>query len=164
MNGKTVFAAVLVLCPDLIMATPAGYSNLSWINSAFGFLLCKYSMRMCVMITMMILNMKKRSHRSASLKDDDCGKELIKDDKREAKTKNPVMAPINLLLKSFISMKSVRYTRNQRTNVWRNVVMKNEVQILFNFISKLKLLPVDVISEFAYKSPIKKVVKVFDPL
>ena len=111
----------------------------------------------------MILNIKNRSHRSASFKLDDCGKELIKEDKREAKTKNPVMAPINLLLKSLMSMKRVRYTRNQRTNVWRKVVMKNEAQILFNLISKWKLLPVGVISEYADKSLTVKVVNVFDP-
>ena len=73
------------------------------------------------------------------------------------------MAPMNLLLKSLMLMKSVRYTRNQRTNVWTKVVMKNEAQILFNLILKLKLLPVGVISESADKPSTVKVVKVFDP-
>ena len=73
------------------------------------------------------------------------------------------MAPMNLLLKSLMLMKSVRYTRNQRTNVWTKVVMKNEVQILFNLILKLKLLPVGVISESADKSLTVKVGKVLDP-
>ena len=41
--------------------------------------------------------------------------------------------------------------------------MKNEAQILFNLILKLKLLPEGVISEYADKSLTVKVVKVFDP-
>ena len=61
--------------------------------------------------------MKNKSQKSASLSPDDFGKDVINDDKREAKTKNPVMAPINLLLKSLVSMKRVKYTRNQSTNV-----------------------------------------------
>ena len=59
---------------------------------------------------------------SASFMEDDLGREAIIDESNDANTKNPVMAPMNLLSKSAISMKRVKYTRNQRTNVWRNVV------------------------------------------
>ena len=112
----------------------------------------------------MMLNMKKRSQRSANLNDDDLGRELMNVGKTEAKTKNPVIAPMNLLLKSLISMKSVRYTRNQRTNVWRNVIRKKEVQILFNLMSKIKLLPLGVMTVFADKFPTVKMMMVFGPL
>ena len=114
--GRITFAAVLDLCPDLMLTVP-GYSNLSWIMTSFGFLRSKNSIRMCMIITIIMLNMKNKSQKSASLNPDDFGKDVIKDDKREAKTRNPVMAPINLLLKSLISMNRVKYTRNQRTNV-----------------------------------------------
>ena len=112
----------------------------------------------------MMLNMKKRSQRSANLNDDDLGKELMNVGKTEAKTKNPVIAPMNLLLKSLISMKSVRYTRNQRTNVWRNVIRKKDVQILFSLMSKIKLLPLGVTTEVADKSSTVHMIMVFGPL
>ena len=115
--GRITFAAVLDLWPDLMLTVP-GYSKWSLIIVAsLGFFRCKYSINMCMIITIIMLNMKNRSQKSANLNDEELGKELIKVDKSEAKTKNPVIAPMNLLLKSFMSINRVRYTRNQRTNV-----------------------------------------------
>ena len=61
-----------------------------------------------MMMTKMMLNMKNKSHMSANFKLEDLGRELISEESKEAKTRNPVMAPMNLLLKSLMSMKSVK--------------------------------------------------------
>ena len=57
-----------------------------------------------MIITRMILNMKNKSQISANLNPDDFGRELISEESKEAKTRKPVMAPINLLLKSLMSI------------------------------------------------------------
>ena len=61
-----------------------------------------------MMMTKIMLNMKNKSHMSANFKLEDLGRELISEESKEAKTRNPVMAPMNLLLKSLMSMKSVK--------------------------------------------------------
>ena len=61
-----------------------------------------------MIITKIMLNMKNISQISANFNPDDFGKELINEDRREANTRNPVMAPMNLLLKSLMSMNRVR--------------------------------------------------------
>ena len=65
-------------------------------------------MKMCIIMTSMMLNMKNKSQISASLKSDDFGRELIRVDKRDAKTRKPVMAPMNLLLKSLVLINKVK--------------------------------------------------------
>ena len=45
---------------------------------------------------------------SASFKFDDFGRVLMMEERREANTKKPVIAPMNLLSKSLTSMKSVK--------------------------------------------------------
>ena len=79
-------------------------------------------------MTRMKLIMKNRSQTSASFRMADLGRELMREERREANTKKPVMAPMNLqreksvlcrewdraetlldlLLKSFTSMKRVK--------------------------------------------------------
>ena len=83
-----------------------------------------------MMMTKIMWNMKNRSHISANFRLEDLGRELISEERREAKTRNPVMAPMNLLLKSETSMKSVKYTRNHRRNVCKKIVMKYDDHIL----------------------------------
>ena len=97
-----------------------------------GSILCINSIAIWVIITKIILNMKKSNQTSANLSPDDLGREAMVEESREAKTKNPVMAPMNLLLKSLISMNRVRYTRNQRIKVCKNVVINIVVQILLS--------------------------------
>ena len=61
-----------------------------------------------MMMTKMMLNMKNKSQISANFKPEDFGRELISEESKEAKTRNPVMAPMNRLLKSLMSLKSVK--------------------------------------------------------
>ena len=129
-----------------------GYLNFS-VTTLFPVpLRCWYSMMMWMMITRMMLIMKKRSQMSASFKLDDFGKVLMIEERREANTRNPVIAPMNLLSKSLTSMKSVKQTRNQRTKVWRKEDMKIEIQILSSLIVNWKLLPFGVTIATAERS------------
>ena len=47
-------------------------------------------------MTRMKLIMKNRSQTSASFSRADLGRELMREERREANTRNPVMAPMNL--------------------------------------------------------------------
>ena len=104
--GRVTLAAALDLWPDLMITFP--WYSLFWITRSLGCLRCKNSIKMCIMMTIIMLNMKKRSQMSANFNTEDFGSELIKEDKREANTKNPVMAPMNLLLKSLMSINKVK--------------------------------------------------------
>ena len=59
-------------------------------------LLCWNSMTMWMMMTRMKLIMKNRSQTSAIFSRADLGRELMREERREANTKKPVMAPMNL--------------------------------------------------------------------
>ena len=58
-------------------------------------------MTMWMMMTRMKLIMKNRSQTSASFSRADLGRELMREERREANTKKPVMAPMNLQREKF---------------------------------------------------------------
>ena len=97
--GNKNLARVLDLCPDLTMAKVPGYFNFSMdvaTTPSVSPLLCWNSMTMWMMITRMKFIMKNRSQTSAIFSSDDLGRELMREERREANTRKPVMAPMNL--------------------------------------------------------------------
>ena len=99
-SGNNIFAVVLDLCSGFWLTT----LKVSFPFEILEHFLSNHSIRIWIIITRMILNMKNNNQISANLKLDDLGRELIKEESREAKTRKPVMAPINRLLKSLISI------------------------------------------------------------
>ena len=116
------------------------------------------------MITRIIIIIIKRSQMSASFISADLGRDSNIGDRSDANTRNPVMAPMNLLLKSVTSMNRVKYTRNHRTKVWRKVVMVTVTQILSSLMVNSNLLPSNVLSVFADSPVTLKVLKSLLPL
>ena len=70
-----------------------------------------------------ILKMNQLNQRSMYLKYAVFGRFSPMEERRAARTSREVTAPMNLLLKSAISIKSVMYASSQRRNDWKNVVM-----------------------------------------